>query len=234
MRMVFPGDPGQGHNNQAFAPLKLRCASASNAHGLRKSMLETSANKIVPIASQTMRASSDSPGLLLLDSSLEPIYASEEAVSILCYPESPRKKGHLGSFLVRRIGPLLPKQDDSSRSIVPGEFISGKRRYQARVFKLKPRLGDGLRPILAVTLQRNHWASMEVIGAAQKFHLTQRETEALELLMHGCNTKEIAEQMAISPNTAKTFLRSIMFKTKARDRSGILVKILQFSKGLAP
>src|SRR5437763_16477792 len=123
-----------------------------------------------------MRASSDSPGLLLLDSSLEPIYASEEAVSILCYPESPRKKGHLGSFLVRSIGPLLPKQDDSSRSIVPGEFISGKRRYQARVFKLEPRLGDGLRPGLAVTMQGNRWAVMEVAGAADKLQSTQRGT----------------------------------------------------------
>jgi DNA-binding CsgD family transcriptional regulator len=232
MRMVFTGDPG--HNNQAFAPLKLRCASPSNAHGLGKGTLGTGPKRIVPIVRQTITASSDSPGLLLLDSSLEPIYASEEAVSILCYPESPRKKGHLDSFLLRRIGPLLPKQDDSSRSIVPGEFISGKRRYEARVFKLKPRLGGGLRLILAVMLQRSHGAPMEVIGAAQKFHLTQRETEALDLLMHGCNTKEIAEQMDISPNTAKTFLRSIMFKTKARDRSGILVKILQFSKGMTP
>jgi len=75
---------------------------------------------------------------------------------------------------------------------------------------------------------------VDVIQAAQKFHLTQRETEALELLMRGYNTKEIAEQMDISPNTAKTFLRSIMFKTKARGRSGILVNILQFSKHLTP
>lgn len=223
MRMVFSSDPAPNHH--AHVSVNLRRASGSNGNGLRK--------RVVPIARQG-RANSDSPGLLLLDSFLKPIYASEEAVAILGYPESPLKNGHLGAFLARRIDRLLPKQNDSSCAEAPNEFISGKRRYQVCVFALRPSLGDPVRPTLAVMLLRNHWASMDIMQAAQKFRLTQRETEALELLMRGYNTKEIAKQMDISPNTAKTFLRSVMFKTKARHRSGILVNILQFSKGLTP
>ena len=67
---------------------------------------------------------------------------------------------------------------------------------------------------------------------AAKFHLTQREGEALDLLMHGQNTKQIASCMDISPNTAKAFLRSVMFKMGVCDRSGILAKILQVSEGV--
>jgi len=41
-------------------------------------------------------------------------------------------------------------------------------------------------------------------------------------------------QMHTTPNSAKTFLRSVMFKIGARERSGILVKSLSLRKGLAP
>src|SRR5439155_19476114 len=91
----------------------------------------------------------------------------------------------------------------------------------------------GAVPALAVMLERNQRASVEITQAAKRFRLTPRVTEALELLTLGYNTKEIASQMGISPNTAKTLLRSIMFKIGARERSGILVKILQFAKRFA-
>ena len=41
-------------------------------------------------------------------------------------------------------------------------------------------------------------------------------------------------QMHTTPNSAKTFLRSVIFKIGARERSGILVKSLSLRKGLAP
>lgn len=100
------------------------------------------------------------------------------------------------------------------------------------MFTLKPRLGNGPGPTLAVMLERNHRASIDITQAAKKFRLTHRESEALELLTLGYKTKEIAGQMHISPSTAKTFLRSVMFKLGARERSGIVVKILHFAKAL--
>jgi len=154
MRMMFTGDPGL--KNQACASLNARRTSGSNSNGPRKCAPETRSARSFTTARRSGPTNSDSPGLLLLDSFLKPIYVSEEAVAILCYPESPRKNGHLGSFLVQRIDPFLFKQDDSSRSKASTELISGTRQYQVCVFTMRPRLGDGLRPTLAVMLLRNH------------------------------------------------------------------------------
>src|SRR5437667_12855164 len=48
-------------------------------------------------------------GFLLLDASLRPIYASEEALPILAYPEVPPKNKGFGNFLLSRIRSLLPR-----------------------------------------------------------------------------------------------------------------------------
>lgn len=229
MRTVHTG--GLGLITKAYPLQKLPGGAVGNSNGLCRRPPKTSAKKIVAIA-RDERGNSDSPGLLLFDSSLKPIYISEEAVAILSYPERPRKNGHLRSFLVRAIDSLFPRQDESLFRKIPHEFVSGKRLYKVRVFTLRPRLGNGPGPTLAVMLERNQRASIDITQAAERFRLTQRETEALELLTLGHKTKEIASQMRISPNTAKTFLRSVMFKIGARERTGILAKILQFAKGL--
>ena len=95
-----------------------------------------------------------------------------------------------------------------------------------RVFALKSNLQKRSGPTLAVLLERER-EHPDLLRAARKFRLTEREKEALELLMQGYTTSQIASRMDISPNTAKAFLRSVMFKTGASNRSGILAKILQ-------
>ena len=195
----------------------------------RGHMIEIKLNQVLPI--------SDSPGLLLLNRFLRPLYANEEAVSILCFPKSSRRNKRLGHFLVHRIDSLVSKQDGSLSSKFSDEIASGKRRYQVRAFKLKPHLRNSLGATFAVLLERKPRASLDLLQIGQEFRLTQRETEALGLLMQGYTTRQIASRMDISPNTAKTFLRSIMFKTGACDRSGILAKVMQaftLCKGLEP
>jgi DNA-binding CsgD family transcriptional regulator len=228
MRTLLTSDPALIRQERPL--LKAAPESAQNSNGLSRHLPFTSA-MIAAMPRQRERANSDWPGLLLLDLLRKPLYANDEAISILCYPESPRKNGHLAHFLARMIDSLIPKQNGSasSSSKVTREFASGKRRYQVRVFSLKSHLGNSLGPALAVLLERNG-GPIDVTQAAQKFHLTQRETEALQFLMQGHTTKQIASHMDISPNTAKAFLRSVMFKTGASNRSGILAKILQLSK----
>ena len=226
MRILFT--PGFAPVRQERPSLKAALASAWKGNGLSRHVPSMSA-KIAAMPRQFERANSDSPGLLLLDPLRKPLYANDEAISILCYSESPQKNGHLAYFLARKIDSLIPKPNGSPSSKFTSEFASGKRLYQVRVFKLKSHLENGLGPTLAVLLERNG-GHVDVAQAAQKFHLTQREAEALDLLMQGHTTKQIASRMDISPNTAKAFLRSVMFKTGACNRSGILAKILQLSK----
>jgi len=72
-------------------------------------------------------------------------------------------------------------------------------------------------PSAALFLKRRTWA---------EFGLTHRERQTVELLVQGFTTKEIAQSMNISSNTAKTYLRQIMTKMKVSTRTGIIGKIL--------
>jgi DNA-binding CsgD family transcriptional regulator len=62
--------------------------------------------------------------------------------------------------------------------------------------------------------------------ASQQFNLTVREREALEYLMQGLSSKEIADRMNISSNTVKTFLRLIMIKMGVSSRMAVVRKII--------
>ena len=80
---------------------------------------------------------------LLLDASLRPIYASEEALAILAYPEVPPKNKGFGKFVLSRSRSLLPRNGHHN-GFSPSKFLnevsSGKRRYQLRAFSMKSNL----------------------------------------------------------------------------------------------
>jgi DNA-binding NarL/FixJ family response regulator len=60
--------------------------------------------------------------------------------------------------------------------------------------------------------------------------LTEREREVLTLIARGLNNDEIADQLVISPATAKTHVSRIMAKLDARDRAQLVV--LAYESGL--
>jgi DNA-binding CsgD family transcriptional regulator len=62
---------------------------------------------------------------------------------------------------------------------------------------------------------------------AQLFNFSQREQQAVELLLQGLSNKEIANRMNISPNTVNTFFRLIMIKMGVSSRSGILARMIR-------
>jgi len=169
-------------------------------------------------------------GFLLLDASLRPIYVSEEALAILAYPGVPSKNKGFDNFLQSRIRSLVPSNghhNGFSPSKFLNEVASGKRRYQLRAFSVKSNLGIGRGPAIALLLERNPREALNLERVARKFRLTQRERETVDLLIQDLSTKQIASRMNISPNTAKAFLRSVMLKVRAENRTGIIGKILQ-------
>jgi len=221
--MSLTRDPAHVHQNR-FS-VKRGLVSESKGNGLSGHFAQRDA-KTGGIPQQSETPNSDSPGLLLLDDLLRPLYVNDEAVSILSYPQTPRWNGQVTNFLKERIDLMLPKRSGSPDPTFSSEFASGRRYYQVRVFALKSNLGNHSGPTLAVLLERKR-EHPDLLRAARKFHFTKREKEALDLLMQGYTTSQIASRMDISPNTAKAFLRSVMFKTGASNRSGILAKILQ-------
>src|SRR5437899_3264969 len=174
-------------------------------------------------------------GFLLLDASLRPLYASEEALAILAYPGVPSKID-LGNSLQSKIRSLLHSNGNHNghhNGFSPSKFLhevaSGKRCYQLRAFSVKSNLGIVRGRAIALLLERNHRGALNLESAALKFRLTPRERETVDLLLQDLTTKQIANRMDISPYTVKAFLRSVMLKVRAENRTGIVGKILQAS-----
>jgi|SRR5690242_2534544 DNA-binding CsgD family transcriptional regulator len=172
-------------------------------------------------------AQASSAGFLLLDTSFRPVYANQEALSALTYPANLTKNNGPDSLLESRVQALFEGSNGCRQLKGNGSLASGRRRYQLRVFSVKSPLANGFKPAVAILLERNKKSSVDLSHLSERFRLTQREVETVQHLVRGFNTQQIAEQMGISPNTVKAFLRSIMMKMAADSRAGIIARILQ-------
>lgn len=178
------------------------------------------------LASQKLALPWSPAGILLLDSSLNPVSFNAEAIQILSYPEKPANLTRPHAFLSRKIRSNLISGQFSGQSSFVNEFRSGRRHYFCRVFLADSTANDRSQPSIAVLLERVPSDLTSLARVAQQFHLTPREREALECLLQNLTSKEIAKRMNVSPNTVKVFLRLIMTKMGVSSRSAIVVKIL--------
>ena len=161
-----------------------------------------------------------------MDESMHPFWFNIEAARILSYPQKPDSPKALGaSALGEKIRASLSQQPFRSPSL--SELTSGRRRYLCRAFVLESQ-GKGNRrgPNVAVLLERRPRGVVTLATMGAEFQLTRREQETLELLSVGLCTKEIADCMHISANTAKVYIRMVMAKMRVSSRLGILAKIL--------
>jgi DNA-binding CsgD family transcriptional regulator len=172
---------------------------------------------------------SQSIGLLLMDSSLNPISCNDETVRILSYPGAPENIKRLDVFLTDTIRARLVSRQSRERSPFVTEFVSGKRRYRCWVFHLNRHLRGPCHPDLELLLERNLSGSLFLPRIAQQFKFSRREQQAVDLLLQGHANKEIANRMNISPNTVNTFFRLVMIKMGVSSRSGILARMIRAS-----
>ncbi len=190
------------------------------------SMATEPRRKVRPLANQAV-------GLLLMDSSLNPISCNDETIRILSYPDVPENIRRLEVFLTDTIRARLLSGQSSQYSRFVTEFVSGKRRYRCWVFHLNRHLRGSSHPALELLLERSPSGMLVVSRIAQQFNFSPREQQAVGLLLQGLSSKEIANRMNISPNTVNTFFRLIMIKMGVSSRSGILAKMIKasFSNG---
>src|SRR6267143_488834 len=76
-------------------------------------------------------------GLLVMDSSLNPISWNDETIRILSYPDAPEHIGQLDVFLTAVIQARLLNPQSPRDSLFATEFVSGKRRYRCWIFHLE-------------------------------------------------------------------------------------------------
>lgn len=165
-------------------------------------------------------------GFLLLDPALNPVSFNATALQILGYPEGFADAGRIDVVLARRIRMHLVRPGCSRELPLVTEFRSGRRRYMCRAFALQSP-GKGSSPAtVAVLIERMPCPAVALARVCEQFGLTRREREALEHLVTGATSKQIAERMAVSPNTVKAFLRLIMVKMGVSSRSAILAQFI--------
>ena len=165
-------------------------------------------------------------GVLLLNARLRPVHYNTEATKILGYPGEARRAPSLDDLVA-----LAPEVADLLESGLPQavELRSGRRRYVCRSFGLAPKGGTDTRlhPRFVIILEREPAADVDVERWSDEFQLTTREREAVGLLLKGLTSKQIAAHMRISPNTVKSFLKLVMIKVGATNRTGIVAKIFE-------
>ncbi len=164
-------------------------------------------------------------GFLLLDSALNLVASNAEAFHILCYPNKPDRIKQPGIFFSDRIRAGLVDPNASNGSRIVREYHSGKRHYLCRGFQIDCNGRFSPQPSIAILLERNLPPDLALDGLCRQFDLTPRERETVELLVQGLTTKEIANRLAISPNTVKAFVRLVMVKMGVSTRSGIVGRL---------
>lgn len=174
------------------------------------------------------------PGFLLVDSDLNPIYANREAIRILTYPEDPRKMKSrlLENCVEEKVRSILAEQLSRLSSALPSAFLSGKRRYLCRAFSVDFVANRSSTSAISLLIERSHQISLDFAHIGELYRLTPRERQILRWLVRGLTSKEIGNQMKISPNTVKAFLRLVMLKMGVTTRTGIMGKIVE--NGLSP
>ena len=165
-----------------------------------------------------------SEGFLLLDSSLRPVFVNRVAAEILTYPRKPEAHRNLDAFLADKIHATLFSLHGTQTPTLVTEFVSGRRRYQCRGYRVDVPANGKAHGSVAVLLERSLTNSFSLGIVSEKFHLTSREQEVLRHLLVGRTTKEIATGMEISPHTVKAFLRMIMVKMGVSTRSAVVGK----------
>jgi len=178
------------------------------------------------------REFSSTPALILVDSSFEPVSYNAEAVRILTYPNTAKDTRSQIDEIEARLESLLGPLRYSGR-IPPAGLPSGRREYRVRMFALsnhrKAALSGERSVAHAILLERVDRKEVDLAMVGEQFRLTPRERETLSFLLKGLTSKEIANRMAISHHTVKTFLRLVMGKMQVSTRSGIIGKIVKLN-----
>jgi len=156
--------------------------------------------------------------------------ANQEALTILAYPRRRTPQNATEGFEKKLRRSLLStqySQSDANQSPPPIQFRSGRRTYFCRAFVLDGQKGSPEAASVLVVLERVTTGSCVLSQISHHFHLTQREQEAVTLLLQGLGNKEIAERLGISVNTVKAFLRIVMIKMGVCSRSGVASEFLR-------
>lgn len=171
-------------------------------------------------------------GILVLDGSLNLIYASEEAKEVVpLLQEGEGWEEDVSLMLPKRLlmgcQELLknrrhkgrPEANGLERNIV---FDSGDRRVMAHLRVIHC---FGSSPLMLIYLDQKELPSYSCEGL-RRFGLTRREVEVASLVCEGLRNNEIAERLFISEYTVINHLRAIYEKLGVKNRTSLIHRVI--------
>jgi len=163
-------------------------------------------------------------GLLLLDAQYQVVFANDEALSALQSHHEHEGSACTNALVMQNLQSLITMFANDGG--LPARFNHAGHAWHSSRFTLP----NGPKPEMMSALVTGPGKASQSPAAsfAQIFHLTSRETEALELFMKGFSVKETAAQMKISSSTAKVFLRLITIKMGVSGRAEMMSKVLSY------
>src|ERR1700692_4841216 len=130
------------------------------------------------------KATANSEGFLLLNSSLNPIFFNRAAAEILGYPHKVEAHKDLDNYLASRVRTNLVSGESSRAPNLVSDFQSGRRLYQCRTYRVNALAQGAARCTVATILERSSNGSIAIEQISEKFHLSTREREVLPHLLN--------------------------------------------------
>jgi PAS domain S-box-containing protein len=121
------------------------------------------------------------------------------------------------SDLQRRVDELRPRLQAGEPITAPWTYLHADGSRRETYVHLHPNAIDGKDLLILLN------APPTVAGGG----LTPREREITALLADGCDGREIAERLVLSPETVRTHIRNAMERTNARTRAHLIAIALR-------
>jgi DNA-binding CsgD family transcriptional regulator len=169
------------------------------------------------------------PGMLLMDEDGKLVSWNANARRIL-FPN-----GHYGRILEgirvhlcdlkRTDAEEVLAKDPSAGPLRHTLFASNETWYAMRAFWLDGEPSDTLR-LLAVLLEEVNPSRFDLRLLQERFHLSPREFQVVQVLTVGMTDKQIASEIGVSPATVRGYMKVIRAKLGVSTRTAILQRLL--------
>jgi DNA-binding CsgD family transcriptional regulator len=103
------------------------------------------------------------------------------------------------------------------------EFVEVQQGGGRFLVQVTPLIGEGAARFALMVEPRG--TRRPLFDAAERFGLTMREVEVLEMIVDGASNREIAAALHIVEGTVQEHVRNICRKTQARRRGDLLARV---------
>jgi DNA-binding CsgD family transcriptional regulator len=173
-------------------------------------------------------------GILVLDESLEPVYINEEAKKTISYLAEEKELWDNSVLPLPKELYIRCKQltEDSKRIGETAANIAvnilNKSTGQAISVNLRMINYSKDSKMCLICMDKNE-SGMNLSKQLDKYWITRREREVINLICEGLKNSEIGEKLFISEYTVENHLRSIYEKMGVKNRINLARKVMQFT-----